>query len=174
MAHFAKLDKNNIVIQVVTVNNEVLLDKNNEEQENNGISFLKNIYKENDSVWIQTSYNNKFRKKFAGIGDTYDINKDIFIPYCPYKGWIFDENIGKWMPPFKQPITFLTFPKDKEGNLLRNIIFKDDLKIVETKDKDIDYSDNYIWNNNTQNWELPENSIFTEEKQEQFLLINNI
>lgn len=75
MAHFAEIDENNIVKRVIVVNNEVLLDENNVEQEHLGIEFCKNLFSGN---WIQTSYNSKFRKEFAGIGFIYDAENDCF------------------------------------------------------------------------------------------------
>ena len=77
MAHFAKLDDNNIT-QVIVVNNEVITDENGIEQEQLGIDFCKSLYGE-DTNWIQTSYNANFRGKFAGIGDTYDEVHDVFV-----------------------------------------------------------------------------------------------
>lgn len=78
MAHFSKLDENNIVTQVVVVNNQVLLDENEQEVEQKGIDFLKSIYGENTN-WIQTSLNNNFRGAYAGVGFYYDQQKDEFI-----------------------------------------------------------------------------------------------
>ena len=77
MAHFAKLDSNNIVTQVIVVNNEVLENKSFPESEPIGIAFCKSLYGE-DTTWLQTSYNNNFRERFAGIGIYYDSVKDIF------------------------------------------------------------------------------------------------
>ena len=79
MAHFVKLDENNIVVSGVVVANAAL-DSNNEEA--SGIEFLNNLYGTNDN-WKQTSYNaaiNGFRKNYAGIGYTYDEVKNGFIP----------------------------------------------------------------------------------------------
>jgi len=77
MAHFAELDSNNKVLRVIVLNNQVICDENNFEQENLGIIFCKNLF--NGGIWIQTSYNSNFRGKFAGIGDYYDSDKDIFV-----------------------------------------------------------------------------------------------
>lgn len=71
MAHFAQL-KDNVVTQVIVVNNEEVPD------EATGIAFCKFLFGE-DTEWVQTSYNNKFRGKYAGIGMTYDKTKDEFI-----------------------------------------------------------------------------------------------
>lgn len=70
MAHMAQL-KDGVVSQVIVINNEVLLDETNTEQESIGIAFCKSLYGEN-TEWVQTSYNNNFRGKFASIGDIWD------------------------------------------------------------------------------------------------------
>ena len=70
MAHFAKIE-NKIVTQVIVVKNEVLHDENGVEQESIGIDFCKSLYGA-DTEWVQTSYNAKFRSKYAGSGDNWD------------------------------------------------------------------------------------------------------
>jgi len=75
MAHFAKLDENNVVLQVIVVNNEML---GSPELEATGIEFCKSLFGV-DTNWVQTSYNGSFRGKFAGIGDTYDVTNDVFV-----------------------------------------------------------------------------------------------
>lgn len=77
MAHFARVE-NGIVREVIVVNNEVLLDDNGVEQEAIGIAFCKSLYGE-DTEWLQTSYNNNFRGKYAGSGDKYDAELDEFV-----------------------------------------------------------------------------------------------
>lgn len=79
MAHFAQLDQDNCVLQVIVVNNAVILDDSGVEQESLGIAFCKSLYGE-DTEWVQTSYNANFRAFYAGIGYTYDSVKDEFIP----------------------------------------------------------------------------------------------
>ena len=73
MAHFAQLDENNFVTQVIVVHNNELLDESGVEQESKGIVFCQSLLGGN---WVQTSYNNNFRKNYAGIGFTYDSNKE--------------------------------------------------------------------------------------------------
>jgi hypothetical protein len=68
MAHFARVE-NGIVRQVTVVNNEVLLDENNVEQESIGAQFCADLF---GGTWVQTSYNAKFRGKYAGAGDLWD------------------------------------------------------------------------------------------------------
>lgn len=76
MAHFAKLE-NNFVIDVIVVNNEVLEHKNFPESEAIGVAFCKSLFGEN-TEWKQTSYNNNFRGKYAGLGDFYNSETDQF------------------------------------------------------------------------------------------------
>ena len=97
MAHFAKLDNNNVVIAVHCVVNEVL-DENNEEV--SGRNFLTALH--NYPFWVQTSYNNNIRKQYAGIGYSYDPVADVFIAPQPYPSWSLDDNFD-WQPPTPIP-----------------------------------------------------------------------
>jgi len=99
MAHFAKLDENNIVIQVVVVDNQVLLENSNE-SEQKGIDFLNTLF--GNATWVQTSYNGNIRKQFAGIGYTYNEANDVFIIPQPFDSWSLDENFD-WQPPTPYP-----------------------------------------------------------------------
>tara|TARA_R110000796_G_scaffold120824_1_gene234989 strand:- start:123 stop:392 length:270 start_codon:yes stop_codon:yes gene_type:complete len=76
MAHFAKIDENNIVVEVIVVHNNVLLDDDGVEQESLGASFCSDLLGGN---WVQTSYNGNFRALFAGAGMTYDESNDCFV-----------------------------------------------------------------------------------------------
>ena len=76
MAHFAELDDNNIVKNVIVVNNEVLLDSEGVEQEALGVAFCQELF---GGTWVQTSYNNNFRGRYAGLGMIYDLVKDEFV-----------------------------------------------------------------------------------------------
>lgn len=98
MAHFVKLDENNIVVSSVVVANAIL-DSNNEEL--SGIEFLNNLYKTNDN-WKQTSYNNNIRKQYAGVGYSYDSVADVFISPQPFASWSLDNNYD-WQPPRPMP-----------------------------------------------------------------------
>ena len=113
MASFAKLNSGNIVTTVVSVVNEVLKDSNGIEQEAIGIQFLKNLYNEPNAIWKQTSYNTRkgvhnnngtpFRKNHAGIGFTYDSQRDAFIPPKPFNSWILNESTCNWDAPVAYP-----------------------------------------------------------------------
>lgn len=98
MAHFAELDENNIVKQVIVVNNNELL-VDGVESENKGIAFCQSLFGGN---WKQTSYNSNIRKQYAGIGFTYDTNADVFIAPQPYPSWSLDANYD-WQPPTPRP-----------------------------------------------------------------------
>ena len=111
MAHFAKLDQDNKVIRVsVLHNNELLVD--GAENEQKGINFLNTLFNTNDN-WKQTSYNTRggvhslggtpFRKNYAGIGYTYDADKDAFIPESPYPSWTLNEDTCQWEHPITNP-----------------------------------------------------------------------
>jgi hypothetical protein len=103
MASFAKIGLNNKVIEVLSVHNNELLDSNGVEQEVNGIDFLTKLT--GWSIWVQTSYNNNFRKNHAGIGMTYDEDRDAFIPKKPFNSWILNETTCQWDAPVALPDT---------------------------------------------------------------------
>ena len=96
MAHFAKLGTGNIVEQVIVVSNDIAT------TEQAGVDFLNNLYKTRD-VWKQTSYNNNIRKNFAGVGYTYDENRDAFISPKPFNSWILNETTCRWDAPVVKP-----------------------------------------------------------------------
>ena len=102
MAHFAKLNLENIVEQVISINNSVITDNNGVEQEQLGIDFINQLYNTNDT-WKQTSYNNNIRKNFAGIGYQYDSQRDAFIPIKPYQSWVLNEQTCNWEAPVAYP-----------------------------------------------------------------------
>jgi len=112
MASFAKIE-NNIVITVESVVNDVIKDSNDIEQEQLGINFLRTLYNEPNAIWKKTSYNTNagvhslggtpFRKNHAGIGYTYDSQRDAFIPQKPYNSWILNESTCNWDAPVARP-----------------------------------------------------------------------
>jgi hypothetical protein len=115
MASFAKIGLNNKVIEVLSVVNEVLKDSNGVEQEVNGIDFLTKLT--GYPVWKQTSYNTHggvhssggtpLRKNHAGIGYTYDEDRDAFIAPKPFNSWILNEDTCIWNAP-------VVYPNDSE------------------------------------------------------------
>lgn len=101
MAHFAHLNENNVVTQVIVVNNnDCLLD--GEENETIGVLFCKTLFG-TDTKWKQTSYNGNIRKNYAGIGYTYDASRDAFIAPKPFASWILNEDICQWVAPVDYP-----------------------------------------------------------------------
>jgi len=111
MASFAKIGLNNKVIEVQSVVNEVLHDSNGVEQEAIGIDFLTKLT--GWSIWKQTSYNTHggvhnnggtpLRKNHAGIGMTYDEDRDAFITKKPFNSWILNEDTCLWNAPVDMP-----------------------------------------------------------------------
>jgi hypothetical protein len=99
MAHFAQLDENNVVTQVIVVANQELLD-NGIELEQKGIEFCSNLLGGN---WKQTSYNENIRKNYAGIGYTYNEILDAFISPKTHNSWLLNETTCKWEAPIPVP-----------------------------------------------------------------------
>jgi hypothetical protein len=100
MAHFAELDNDNNVIRVIVVDNNDILDENGNESEEVGINFCTQLL---GGIWKQTSYNATFRKNYAGIGFTYDAEKDAFIPPKPFSKWVLNEDTCNWEAPVAYP-----------------------------------------------------------------------
>ena len=112
MAHFAELDKGNVVKRVIVVGNDVPtvagpLGEN--DMDVDGETWCVNFFK--GGTWKQTSYNNNFRKQYAGKGFTYDAAKDKFISPQPFASWALDGN-DDW----QAPVTYPTDTTDKRIN----------------------------------------------------------
>jgi hypothetical protein len=91
MAHFAELDENNIVLRVLVIDDSV---------EHDGENWCHNTF---GGRWKQTSYNNRIRKQYAGIGYYYDEENDVFIGTQPFPSWVLDSNFD-WQPPVSYPV----------------------------------------------------------------------
>jgi hypothetical protein len=102
MGSFVKLNENSVVIQGVVVNNAVFDDLPFPESEPIGVKFLQDLYNDN-AVWKQTSYNNNFRVRFAGLGYTYDATLDAFIRPKPYPSWLLNTTTTEWVAPVPLP-----------------------------------------------------------------------
>ena len=100
MAHFAELGENNTVLRVIVVDNKDTSDENGQEVEAVGAAFCRNLL---GGTWKQTSYNANFRKNYAGIGYTYDSERDAFVPPKPFASWILNETTCQWEPPVPMP-----------------------------------------------------------------------
>jgi hypothetical protein len=111
MAHFAKIGLNNKVTDIVSVNNDELKDSNGNEVEKIGVTFLTLLT--GWSLWVQTSVNTiagehtnngtPLRKNYAGIGYTYDQDRDAFIPPKPYPSFTLNETTCHWESPVPYP-----------------------------------------------------------------------
>jgi len=102
MAHFAKLNIDNIVETVNVVDNNDINNLSFPESEPVGIEFLTQ-WSGGYTNWKQTSYNNNFRKNYAGIGYTYDSTRDAFIPPKPFESWVLNEQTCLWGAPIGMP-----------------------------------------------------------------------
>ena len=97
MAHFAKLDENNVVTQVIVVDNKDITDPHTgQEDEILGIAFCKKLLGGN---WKQTSYNGNMRTRYAGIGYSYNAGLDAFVPPQPHASWVLDNDTANWESP---------------------------------------------------------------------------
>jgi len=108
MAHYALVDKNNQVVNVIV--NDI---------DPGDLEFLAKMARDIEGRWIQTSYNTRrgvhygadgqpdggvaLRKNYAGIGFTYSDEMDAFLPPRPYPSWVLNETIGEWKPPIDYP-----------------------------------------------------------------------
>lgn len=91
MAHFAQINEDNIVTQVVVTDNDY---------PGEGYEWLLDTFGGN---WVKTSYNATIRKNFAGVGYTYDVERDAFIAPQPFPSWVLDEVTCQWNPPTPMP-----------------------------------------------------------------------
>ena len=98
MAHYAQLDENNIVTQVIVVSNDDIKDVNGNEVEEIGVAFCKKLLGA-DTNWKQTSYNNNFRVRYAGIGYKFSEELNAFIPPSPFPSWELQEETADWQSP---------------------------------------------------------------------------
>jgi hypothetical protein len=103
MAYFAELDNTNTVMRVISVSNDICGEPTLgfPETESAGRAFIANTLKF-DGVWKQTSFNNNFRKQYAGVGYTYDADADVFVAPQPFPSWSLDDN-HDWQAPTPKP-----------------------------------------------------------------------
>jgi hypothetical protein len=104
MAHFAELDENNIVVRVVVVPDE---------QEHRGQDYLATDVGLG-GTWVQTSYNARIRKNYAGVGHLFDEARDAFISPKPFESWLLDESTCQWSPPVARPTDGKTYIWNEE------------------------------------------------------------
>ena len=142
MAHFAELDNNNKVLRVVVVGNDCVPSDEHVDGETWCVNFFKT------PNWKQTSYNNNFRKQYAGIGMTYDSAKNKFISAQPYNSWALDAN-DDWQAPVTYP-TVTTYGSNDP--LDRYIISWDEDNIRWTATDTSDPINNFNWDASAIAW----------------------
>lgn len=116
MAHFAELDQDNIVLQVIVVGNDSINNLPFPESEPVGIAFCQSLLGPS-TRWAQTSYNANFRYNYAGIGYTFDPTptpNGAFIPPKPYPSWLLNTNTFQWEPPVPYPTDGGMYQWDEE------------------------------------------------------------
>ena len=146
MAHFAKLGSNGKVIQVLTMDNDKMLNADGVEDESVGQQWLETHNNWPAQMWIQTSYNTKnnthnsgdnskaFRGNYAGIGYTWDEDNNIFWPKSPYPSWVKDVTTAFWKSPIGDAPA-LTAEQESQNT-------------AETHEW------HYVWNEAGQTWDL--------------------
>jgi hypothetical protein len=112
MAHFAQIDEKNIVLQVIVVADSDCGGGKYPEADAIGAEFCKKLL---GGTWKQTSYNNNFRKRYAGVGYTFDADRDMFIALQPYPSWTLNKD-GDWEPPVLPPDDGKDYLWDEDSN----------------------------------------------------------
>lgn len=100
MAHFAQINSDNIVTQVIVVSNADCGGGDYPASDSTGASFCNNLL---GGTWKQTSYNNNFRKRYAGIGYTFNAELDAFVAPKPYPSWTLNQTTADWEAPVAKP-----------------------------------------------------------------------
>lgn len=101
MAHFAEVDENNVVKRVIVIDNNELDGAEFPESEAIGQAHIASM--DIHGTWLQTSYNNNFRVRYAGIGWSYDPDRDAFIGPKPFESWVLNEDTLEWEAPVPRP-----------------------------------------------------------------------
>ena len=146
MAHFAKLGANGKVIQVLTMDNDKMLNADGVEDETVGQQWLETHNNWPAQMWIQTSYNTSnnthkdggtpFRGNYAGIGYTWDEDNNIFWPKKPYASWVKDTTTASWKSPIGDAPA-LTAEQETQNNAVPPT-----------------HAWSYVWNESNQSWDL--------------------
>jgi hypothetical protein len=142
MAHFAELNENNIVKQVIVINNNELLDEAGNESEQKGIDFCVNLF---GGKWIQTSFNTyegkhsegkiPLRKNYAVPGMVYDVSRNAFYIQQPFPSWALNEETCMWESPVPYPMFENPYTPDQEEFWAQT-------------------GDVYVWNETNQSWDV--------------------
>ena len=151
MAHFAQIDSNNKVLKVVVACNQDIAN-NGGEQSAQAAKHFESVLPlfSNGVKWVQTSYNNNFRKKFAAVGNIYSEEADVFYTSeCEHASWTLDSNFD-WQPPVAYPSTYVSpingqniiTSWNEESQKWTGFAYDDDVNRV-----------NFDWNPNTSTWD---------------------
>tara|TARA_R110000737_G_C14458455_1_gene464469 strand:- start:214 stop:660 length:447 start_codon:yes stop_codon:yes gene_type:complete len=145
MAHFAELDKDNKVLKILVFDNNDV-DANGGDQSEQAAEYIKSSFgTSKDGVkWVQTSYNDNFRKQYAGMGFTYNPTADVFIAPQPYPSWSLNETTWDWDAPVIYP-TIVMMNDDRLG------IYWDESGLVWLA-RDLTNDNEYTWNVDTLTW----------------------
>ena len=100
MAHFAQINSDDIVIEIVVVDNQDII-QDGVECEQKGIDLCRKLFG-SETNWVQCSYNNNFRKQYAGVGFRYNRERDVFIRPQPFPSWTLGQD-SDWAPPTPYP-----------------------------------------------------------------------
>lgn len=145
MAHFAELDKDNKVLRVVVGCNKDIANNGGELSLEAEEHFKTICPLSKDGVrWIQTSYNNNFRKQFASIDSYYDNFKDKFISNKPYPSWTLNSN-DDWIAPVARPTKIKT---EEDIKILLPMVWDEENQLWTSDDN------NHVWNPSNNSWEL--------------------
>lgn len=118
MAHFTAVNESGLVLSVLFVENSELIE-NGVESESKGVLFCQNLTGHQE--WKKTSYNGNSRKRYAGIGYTYDSNLDAFIAPKPFASWLLDFNT-EWQPPVPMPTDGKKYNWDESGQQWQEVV----------------------------------------------------
>ena len=145
MAHFAELDKDNKVLRVLVFDNNDV-NAHGGDQSEEAAEYIKSSFgTSKDGVkWVQTSYNNNFRKQYVGVGFTYNPTADVFIAPQPYPSWSLNETTWDWDAPVIYP-TIVMMNDNRLG------IYWDESGLVWLA-RDLTNDNEYTWNVDTLTW----------------------
>jgi hypothetical protein len=124
MAHFAQIDNENIVLNVVVISNDDIQDLTFPESESIGIAFCKKLFG-SDTNWVQTSYNGSFRKNYAEIGGVYDSSMDAFIGIKTYPSWVLNDETCLWQAPVVYPDDGKYYIWNEDNLTWREVVLND-------------------------------------------------
>tara|TARA_R100000406_G_scaffold86086_1_gene69885 strand:- start:223 stop:645 length:423 start_codon:yes stop_codon:yes gene_type:complete len=136
MAHFALLDDNNIVLNVLYVDNNDMLDGEGNESEALGIAQCREGLGKPNARLVRTSYSHSIRRRYAGVGFTYDEERDVFLTPKEWPSWVLNTTTLCWEPPTAMP---------------------------ELTEEQRNVGSHYVWNEETTSWDFVDMTPPSEE-----------